>query len=117
MNLNNTGKLIAELRHEKKLTQKEVAEALGVCPKTVSKWETGRGFPDTSLIPELSNLLNIDISMLIDGEFSKIKLRACNIKNTRFYYCKNCGNIITGCNAEKNIVLRKNFRPTKAKTC
>ena len=54
MDLSKTGKLISELRKEKGLTQKAVAEKLGVCPKTVSKWETGHGFPDISLISELS---------------------------------------------------------------
>ena len=44
MDLSKTGKLIAQLRKEKGLTQKAVAQGLGVCSKTVSKWETGHGF-------------------------------------------------------------------------
>ncbi len=95
MNLSRTGKLIAELRREKGLTQKEVAEKLGICAKTVSKWETGHGFPDVSLISELSNIFQIDIEKLIKGEMPEIKMEAGNVKKTKFYVCEHCGNILT----------------------
>ncbi|HCR83676.1 MAG TPA: XRE family transcriptional regulator, partial [Lachnospiraceae bacterium] len=48
------GKLIAKLRKEKNLTQRNIADALGIQNKTVSKWECGLGCPDLSLWPELS---------------------------------------------------------------
>ena len=44
-----TGRLLAKLRKEKGLTQREVADALGISNKTISKWETGLGCPDLSL--------------------------------------------------------------------
>ena len=50
MNLSKTGKLISQLRRERGLTQRDVATELGILPKTVSKWETGHGFPDVELI-------------------------------------------------------------------
>ena len=46
MDLIKSGKLFKDLRKGKNLTQKQLADVLGVKPKTVSKWETGKGFPD-----------------------------------------------------------------------
>ena len=83
MDLSKTGRLIAYLRREKGLTQKEVAEKLGICPKTVSKWETGHGFPDISLITGLSKIFEVDISKLLEGEMPPIKPGAQNIKRTK----------------------------------
>lgn len=48
MNLRKNGKLLCDLRKAKGMTQKEVDDKLGIVPKTVSKWETGHGFPDVS---------------------------------------------------------------------
>ena len=95
MNLSKTGRLIAELRKEKGFTQKEIGERLGICAKTVSKWETGRGFPDVSLVAELSKIFQVDISKLIEGEMPKIKPEVGNVKRTKFYVCEKCGNILT----------------------
>ena len=53
------GKLIAEYRKEKKLTQKELANSLGVIDKSVSKWETGISYPDITVITNLCKELNI----------------------------------------------------------
>ncbi len=53
MNQELTGKFIAQLRKEKNLTQKELADKLGISDKTVSKWETGNGMPDVSLLQSL----------------------------------------------------------------
>lgn len=95
MDLSKTGKLIAELRREKGLTQKDVADKLGICSKAVSKWETGRGFPDVSIVSELSKIFQVGTDKLLRGEMPGIKPEAGNVKNTEFYVCKNCGNIIT----------------------
>ena len=95
MDLMKTGGLLSELRKEKKMTQKAVAEKLGVCAKTVSKWETGRGFPDVVLIPKLSEIFSVDISKLIDGEMPKTKKEPGNVRRTKFYVCEKCGNIVT----------------------
>lgn len=95
MDLSKTGRLIALLRREKGLTQKEVAQRLGICAKTVSKWETGHGFPDVSLISKLSEIFQVDISKLLEGEMPKVKSEVGNVKRTKFYVCEKCGNLIT----------------------
>ena len=70
MNNVKTGKLIKELRTEKGMTQKELAEKIQVSNAAVSKWENGHGFPDISLLEPLSETLNISIAELINGERS-----------------------------------------------
>lgn len=88
------GKLIAKLRKEKKLTQKNVAEALGIQSKTVSKWECGLGCPDLSLWPELSTLLGVDMKQMMEGEITSNKPDSGNIEKVRLYVCPSCGNIL-----------------------
>lgn len=61
------GKFIAECRKENKLTQAQLAEKLGVSDRAVSKWETGRCMPDSSLMPELCELIGISINDLFNG--------------------------------------------------
>lgn len=95
MDLAKTGNLIATLRREKGFTQKDVAERLGISPKTVSKWETGHGFPDVSLIAELSKIFQVDISKLLEGEMPQIRKETGNVKRTKFYVCEKCGNLLT----------------------
>lgn len=68
MDPEKTGAFIAELRKEHCLTQKELAEKIGVSDKAVSKWETGRGFPDVSILQALSRELGISVTELINGE-------------------------------------------------
>lgn len=67
MNQENIGKFIAELRKEKKLTQEELAERLKVNSKSVSRWENGRTMPDLSMIQELAQELNVNVSELLNG--------------------------------------------------
>ena len=63
-----TGKFIAENRRQKELTQKDLAEKLGISDKTISKWETGHGMPDVSVIPELCEILSVNSNELLAGE-------------------------------------------------
>ena len=65
---NRTGRFIAQRRKELKMTQKELAEKLGVTNKAVSKWETGQGLPDVSVLAALSKALNISVDELLAGE-------------------------------------------------
>lgn len=88
------GKLIAELRKEKNLTQKNIADALGIQNKTVSKWECGSGCPDLSLWPELSAILGVDMKQMMEGEITSNKPDSGNIDKVRFYVCPSCGNIL-----------------------
>lgn len=68
MDQQKIGSFIAELRTEQGLTQKSLAEKLGVSDKTVSKWECGRGLPEISLMIELSRQLGISINELLSGQ-------------------------------------------------
>ena len=115
MDLSKTGKLISELRKEKGLTQKAVAEKLGVCPKTVSKWETGHGFPDISLISELSKAFQVDVLKLLEGEMPKIKPEVGNVKRTKFYVCEKCGNILTSIGNAEITCCGRTLVPLKSK--
>lgn len=60
--------LIAAKRREQNLTQKQLAEKIGVSDKTVSKWETGKTMPDYSVVELLCETLNISVSELIAGK-------------------------------------------------
>ena len=64
MDLIKHGELLRLLRKSKNLTQKEIADRLGVVPKTVSKWETGHGFPDVSMISNLADVLGVSERIL-----------------------------------------------------
>lgn len=68
MNQEKIGKLITTLRKEKKLTQKELANILGVSDKSVSKWERGVCLPDVSLFKPLCEVLNITLNEFFAGE-------------------------------------------------
>ena len=88
------GRLIASLRKEKRLTQKNIADALGIQSKTVSKWECGLGCPDLSLWPELSTILGVDMKQMMEGEITSNRPDSGNIDKVRFYVCPSCGNIL-----------------------
>lgn len=62
------GKFIAEMRKEQDLTQKDLADALGISNKTISKWECGNGMPDYSIMENLCDVLKINVNELISGE-------------------------------------------------
>ena len=68
MNNKKTGVLIAQIRKENGLTQKQLADKIGVSNATISKWETAKGFPDISLIEPLAEALGISVSEIIAGE-------------------------------------------------
>jgi transcriptional regulator with XRE-family HTH domain len=70
MDLKKTGALIAELRRQKNLTQRELAAQLGVTDKAISRWETGKGFPDVSILDRLANTLGVTITEIVNGERS-----------------------------------------------
>ncbi len=63
-----TGEFISGIRREKGYTQKQLADAIGVSDKAISRWETGRGLPDTSIMPVLCKILEININELLSGE-------------------------------------------------
>ena len=68
MDYTKIGKFIAEERKSKKLTQAKLAEKLFVSEKTVSKWENGKGVPDTSILTNLCEIFGVSINELLNGE-------------------------------------------------
>lgn len=94
MNLLHLSNIIKELRIKKKLTQKDLAEALRVSEKTISKWETGRGFPDISLFEPLAQVLEISMIELFNGELISNHNKSANMLKTKFYVCPMCHNVI-----------------------
>ena len=73
MNQNKIGKFIAEKRKEQNLTQLELAEKLCVTDRAVSKWETGKCMPDSSLMLDLCKILKISVNDLLNGEETKME--------------------------------------------
>lgn len=89
-----TGAVIRRLRECKKMTQEELAGKIHVSSKAVSKWETGQGFPDISLLEPLSKALDISVIELLSGEDIRNRNRSSNMAKGRFYVCPVCGNVI-----------------------
>ncbi len=68
MNQISIGRFIADCRKKKNLTQKQLADKLNITDRAVSKWETGRGIPDSSIMIELCDILGITVNDLLSGE-------------------------------------------------
>ena len=87
MDSKKTGELLAKLRKEKGLTQRELSSILEVSPKTISKWETGCGLPDISLLKKISEIFGITIEELLEGNLKineEIKIVNYNVLNVEF---------------------------------
>ena len=91
-----TGAVIRELREKKHLTQAELAEKLNVSDKTVSKWETGKGYPDITLLEPIAGVFSVSVAELISGNVASNRNPAADMLRTEFYVCPVCGNVITG---------------------
>lgn len=89
-----TGAVIRKLREKKKMTQEDLAGKLYVSSKAVSKWETGQGFPDISLLEPLAKALDISVIELLSGEDVQNRNRTFNMMRGKFYVCPVCGNVI-----------------------
>lgn len=68
MKTNNVGGFIQQLRKDKGMTQKELAEIIGMSDKTISKWESGNSLPDTSVLVSLCEALDISVNELLSCE-------------------------------------------------
>ena len=78
-----TGKLIAECRRSKNLTQQQLADLLGLSNKTISKWESGAGSPDISNLLEVAKVLDITVDELLNGERKSVQVNdAVNENNS-----------------------------------
>ena len=94
MNKYVTGAVIRKLRESKKLTQEELAQKIHVSSKAVSKWETGQGFPDVSLLEPLAEALDLSVIELLSGEDIRNSNPHSDMRKSRFYVCPVCGNVI-----------------------
>ena len=68
MDLIKIGKFIANCRKENNLTQMQLAEKLNITDRAISKWENGKGMPDSSIMIDLCNELKISVNELLSGE-------------------------------------------------
>ena len=67
------GKFIAECRKKNNLTQMQLAEKLNITDRAISKWENGKGMPDSSIMLDLCNELKISVNELLSGEVIKME--------------------------------------------
>lgn len=89
-----TGAAIKALREKYGMTQSRLAEKLCVSDKTISKWETGKGLPDISLLEPLADALRVSLPELLSGEQIVNANRSANIMRSKIYVCPICGNIL-----------------------
>lgn len=113
MDLAKNGLLIRTLRKSKGLTQKDLAERLGVVPKTVSKWETGQGFPDVSIISSLADAFGVSERILLSGSLEQNKIENGNLSRTKFFVCPNCGSVMQGVGESQVLCCGKILQPLK----
>lgn len=95
MDNSKVGNLISQIRKEKEMTQKQLAEVLMISDRTVSKWERGLGCPDVSLLHALSGVLGVNLEKLLQGDLEPNIADGGNMKKLKFYVCPTCGNLIT----------------------
>ena len=94
MNQYVTGAVIKELREKNKMTQLQLADKLGVSDKTVSKWETGKGYPDITLLESIADVFSVSVTELISGNTVQNSNVSANVLKSKFYICPICGNVI-----------------------
>ena len=78
------GKFIAECRKKANLTQMQLAEKLNITDRAVSKWETGRSMPDSSIMLELCDILKITVNDLLSGEVVSMENYNKELENNLF---------------------------------
>ena len=94
MNQYVTGAMIRRLRESRNMTQNQLADKISVSSKAVSRWETGRGYPDISLIEPLADALGVSVIELFSGEDVVNTNRASNMLRMKLHVCPICGNLI-----------------------
>lgn len=117
MDLEKTGQLLCKLRKEKGMTQKQVADSLNISAKTVSKWECGGGFPDVSVLRELSGLFGVNSEQLLSGSMEKNEEENGNMKRIKFYVCPSCGSIMTASGEAEISCCGRKLNALEVKQC
>lgn len=116
MDCEKVGSLIFNLRKEKNMTQKQVADLLNISDKTVSKWERGLGCPDVSILTELSKIFDINIEKILLGDLTPNDIDGGNMKRIKFYVCPSCNNIITTTGEGEISCCSRKLKPEVSKT-
>lgn len=116
MDNQKVGNLIYCLRKEKGVTQKALAEQLFISDKTISKWETGQGCPDISLLGSLSEIFDVNIEKILQGELSPNLKDGGNMKRVKFYVCPSCGNLMSATGEAEFSCCGRKLTPLKAQT-
>ena len=94
MNQYITAAVIKELREKHQMTQLQLAQKLGVSDKAISKWETGKGYPDITLLEPIAEAFQISIAELLSGNAIYNTNVSSNMLRSKFYVCPICGNVI-----------------------
>lgn len=94
MNTYITGALIRSLREKKGMSQATLAANLNVSDKAVSKWETGKSYPDITLLDDIARVLSVSTAELLSGNSVNNTNISSNMLKCRFYVCPVCGNIL-----------------------
>lgn len=115
MDCGKVGALISGLRKEKKWTQKQLADAMNISDKTISKWERGLGCPDVSLLGGLSRVLGVNIEKILLGDLEPNMTDGGNMKRMKFYVCPVCGNIMTSTGEAEISCCGRRLEPMTAK--
>ena len=89
-----TGATIKGLREKQGLTQAQLAERLSVSDKAVSKWETGMGYPDITLLEPIAMALHVSVAELLSGLAVENANVSANMLKSCFYVCPVCSNSI-----------------------
>ncbi len=103
MNSKNCGIFISDLRKEKSLTQKELAKKINVSDKAVSRWETGKGFPDVNSLLALSEFFGVSVNELLAG-------KRIEEENLTEIAEKNVINVINAIETKEEAVKKKKFQ-------
>ena len=111
-----TGNTIRKLREKNKLTQGELAEKLSVTDKAISKWETGKGYPDIALIEGIAKVFNVSITELFSGDTIENTNISSNMEKPKFYVCPVCGNVISSIGEMVISCHGINLNPLEAET-
>ena len=89
-----TGTIIRELLEKRRMTQAQLAEVLSVSDKAVSRWETGRGYPDITLLEPIAGAFGVSVAELMSGVAVSNQNRASDLLRSKFYVCPICGNVL-----------------------
>ncbi len=112
-----TGSIIKKLREAKEMTQAELAQKLGISDKAVSKWETGKGYPDITLIEPLAQALEISVSELFSGQSITNSNRSCNMLRCKLYVCPVCGKVVASTGEAAVCCCGITLPPLEAEDC